>query len=217
MAKSNAGTSEQQTQQSQPQSRNAAATGQPGAVATRRQYDATGFPLPPFSLLGLNPFSLMGRLMDQLDYVPRAESSAAPLQWVPAIEIAERDGNLMVRADLPGVKPDNIRVEARDGALLIEGESRIEHEEDRAGIHRSERRYGRFVRSIPLPDGAKIDQATATLDSGVLEITIPVEEQQSSNQRQIPVQTNGENTGQNAQQSGSGQQTSAQRTAQKSS
>jgi HSP20 family protein len=198
MAKNDVNTNEQQSQQAgQSQGKSVATSSRQQGVAQHKAYDPFGFPLAPFSFLGLNPFSLMGRLLEQVDYGARGTENTG-MPWVPAIEVTERDGNLVVRAELPGVKPENVRVEARDGALIIEGESRCEREEDVGGIHRSERRYGRFFRSIPLPEGAKVDQARASLENGVLEITVPVQQQQSSNQRQIPVQASSSAAGESS-------------------
>jgi HSP20 family protein len=81
----------------------------------------------------------------------------------------------MVRADLPGLKPDDVRIEVADGALTIEGERRSEMEaEEEGGVYRSERVYGRFSRTIPIPEGADVEHAQARFDEGVLEITVPL-------------------------------------------
>ena len=107
--------------------------------------------------------------------------------WTPAIEVSQRDGQYVVHAELPGLKPEDVKVEVLDDALVIEGERKYEHEEDRGGVHRTERRYGRFYRAIPLPEGANADQARARFENGVLEVMIPVSQQQSD-RRQIPVE-----------------------------
>jgi HSP20 family protein len=186
MARNEPKTYEQQNQQARERSQqNAVATGNPQQRGmARRSFDPTAM---PFGLLGLNPFALMGRLMEQLDYAPRRGENGESVAWAPAIEVAERDGNLAVRVDLPGLQPDEVRVAVLDDALVVEGESTFQREDDKGGIHRTERRYGRFMRTIPLPAGAKTDQATARLENGVLEIIVPVQEQQSD-RKQIPVQ-----------------------------
>ena len=79
------------------------------------------------------------------------------------------------------------RVEVTDDGLLIEGERKRKREEEQGGIRRTEVQYGYFSRVIPVPDGANLQQASARFDNGVLEITVPVP-QQESNRRQIPVQ-----------------------------
>ena len=104
----------------------------------------------------------------------------------PAIKINELDGQLQVRAELPGLKPEDVRVEVTDGALTIQGERKYEHEENKKGVYRSERRSGQFYREIPLPEGADVEQAKAQFNNGVLEIKLPVREQ-VSDRREIPI------------------------------
>ena len=123
-----------------------------------------------------NPFSLMRRLMDDLDQLFFVGGERSDLPWAPAVEILERDGNLVVRADVPGLEKDDINVELEDGLLVISGERRYEHEERKSGIYRSERAYGRFYRTIPLPDGVDRERANATFKDGVLEIALPMAE-----------------------------------------
>jgi HSP20 family protein len=107
--------------------------------------------------------------------------------WTPAIEVSQRDGRYVVHAELPGLKPEDVKVEVADDALVIEGERKYEHEEDRGGVHRTERRYGRFYRAIPLPEGTNAEQARARFENGVLEVMIPLSRQQSD-RHQIPVE-----------------------------
>jgi HSP20 family protein len=92
-----------------------------------------------------------------------------------------------VHAELPGLEPKDVKVDVENDALVIQGERRFEQEEKEGGVQRTERQYGLFYRSIPLPEGAKVDQAKAKFHNGVLEVTIPVPEQQS-NRRTIPVE-----------------------------
>jgi HSP20 family protein len=157
---------------------------------TRRSFDpAFG---SPWEFLTANPFSLMRRMSEEMDnFFSQARSGwrrESGGVWSPAIEVDEREGNYIVRAELPGLKPEEVKVELRDNALVIEGERRSEHEETRGGIHRSERRYGQFYREIPLPEGVNPDQVNARFENGMLEITAPVP-QARSNSRQIPIQS----------------------------
>ena len=106
--------------------------------------------------------------------------------WSPAIEVKQKGNDLVVCAELPGLKPEEVRVEVNEDALVIEGERRQEQSNDQGGVHSTERRYGRFYRVIPLPQGANADQAKAEFRDGVLEVTVPIPGQQSR-RRQIPV------------------------------
>jgi HSP20 family protein len=130
-----------------------------------------------------SPFSLMRQLMEDLDQLVAggtatggatlARRSGRDALWVPPIEVSEEDGQLVVRADAPGVNRDQIEVEIDDGQLIISGERKEEHEERRGESYRTELSYGRFYRAIPLPDGVHPEQAQATFNNGVLEIRIP--------------------------------------------
>lgn len=94
--------------------------------------------------------------------------------WAPELEVFEKKGMLMVRADLPGLTKDDVKVEIRENELTIQGERKTEHEEKKEGYYRSERRYGTFNRTVRLPEGVKVDKAKATFENGVLEVTLPV-------------------------------------------
>ena len=94
-------------------------------------------------------------------------------EWMPQIEVLQNKEQFMVRADLPGLKKDDVKIEVTNDFLTLSGERKEEKEEKREGIYRSERSYGSFYRQIPLPEGAKTENAVATFVNGVLEITIP--------------------------------------------
>jgi HSP20 family protein len=96
------------------------------------------------------------------------------IAFIPAIEVQQEQDALVVRADLPGLKADEIDVRVEDGVLILAGERRQEHREEREGTIRTERIYGRFYRAIPLPDEAQEDDVSARFRDGVLEIRIPV-------------------------------------------
>ena len=76
-----------------------------------------------------------------------------------------------------------------DGALMIKGEKREEHEEEKGDVYRSERQYGMFERTIPLPSDVDVDKVKASFKKGVLKITLPKTKEAQSNRRVIPVQT----------------------------
>jgi len=144
----------------------------------------------PFETLSTNPFGLMRRLTEEMDRMftgnwPGLRENEVG-EWLPAVEVTERDGKILVRADLPGINKDDVKVELTDGILTIEGERKQEREEEGQGFRRSERRYGRFLRSIPLPEGANLDQARAQFNNGVLEVSVPVPE--SQRRRSIPIE-----------------------------
>jgi HSP20 family protein len=94
--------------------------------------------------------------------------------WAPDLEVTQDQGKLQVRLDLPGLRKDDVKVEITDEALIVQGERRQEEEKKDKGYYRTERSYGRFYRSVALPEGAQPESATATFADGVLEITMNV-------------------------------------------
>ena len=100
-------------------------------------------------------------------------------EWMPQIEVRQTNGDFMVKAELPGLTKDDVKVELTDEALTISGERKEEKEEKREGFYRTERNYGRFFRQIPLPEGVKTDKANATFRNGVLEVTMPAPKMES--------------------------------------
>jgi HSP20 family protein len=108
--------------------------------------------------------------------------------WSPQIEVCEHDNQLIVCADLPGLKKEDLKIECTDDALIIQGERRHEHEDTQQGVHRSERSYGGFYRAIPLPEGVSAENAQATFQDGVLRITMPLPQQAQSRGRRIEIQ-----------------------------
>lgn len=158
-----------------------------------RAHDGRG--LSPFSG---SPFSLMRRLMDDMDRLFSGfgsslwdpwtgESSFDRGIWSPQIETFRRGDKLVVRADLPGMTRDNVNVELEDDALIISGERLDEYKEERDDFYRSERNYGRFYRMIPLPEGIDPDDVRAEMKDGVLEVTMPAPKEPERRGRRIEI------------------------------
>jgi HSP20 family protein len=91
----------------------------------------------------------------------------------PSVDMFERDGKLVVKAEMPGIAPDAIDVTVSDGELRISGERKEEKEVREENYYRSERSYGRIYRALPLPQGCDSDNVTATAKDGIVEIVIP--------------------------------------------
>ena len=100
---------------------------------------------------------------------------------------SHRNSELVVRADLPGLTKDDVKVYVTEDGIMIQGERKREDEEEREGVYRSERSYASFRRVIPLPEGAITDQAKATFKDGVLEITMPAPPEQVRRGRRLEI------------------------------
>jgi len=188
MATQQTKTDEKQNEQSQG---NEGARGSQQGTLARRAALPVSF-ITPMDLFRMNPFSLMRRMTEEMDRVfgdgGQERQSSGDILWAPAVEVSQREGNYMIRAELPGVKPEDVKIEIEYDALVLQGERKVQREEDKGGVHRTEIRYGRFHRIIPLPEGANADQAQAKFDNGVLEVTVPVPEEKNQ-RKQIPIQT----------------------------
>src|SRR5947199_4685993 len=100
-----------------------------------------------------------------------------PQRWVPAMDLVEADDHFLLKADLPGLGEDDVKIEIRDNALTISGERRAEHESRERGWYRVERSFGRFSRSLTLPEGVDAARVEAEFDQGVLQVRIPKPEE----------------------------------------
>jgi HSP20 family protein len=155
------------------------------------------FTMAPFDMLRMSPFALMRRLTEEMDHYfaqfgmgrgSQGMAAAGSGRFSPPVEVLERNGTLIVRAELPGLTKDDVRVEITEDTLTIAGERRAEHEEEQGGVLRSERSYGMFRRQIPLPEGVNTEQATASFKDGVLEVSIPAPQLQARG-HQIEIQS----------------------------
>jgi HSP20 family protein len=132
---------------------------------------------------GLHAPSLFGRTRGML----RREQELLQADWLPQIDVFEKDGQLTIHADLPGVSKDDIKVDVTDDAVTIRGERKHEHEEKREGFYCSERCQGSFFRSIPLPQGVEPAKATASFRNGVLEISVPSPKSAQARPRRVEI------------------------------
>jgi HSP20 family protein len=94
-------------------------------------------------------------------------------EWMPKLDMFQRNNELVVRTDLPGLTKDDVKVEVTEDKITIQGERKKEFKEEKEGVYRTERSYGSFYREVALPEGAMTDQAKATFKDGVLEIAMP--------------------------------------------
>jgi len=163
----------------------------------------------PMRSYGSSPFAFMRRFAEEMDHLfedfglqsgrhlprflsrgrelLRREAGLVPAEWSPRVDVLEREGQFVVRADLPGLSREDIKVEVSDDLLTIQGERTHEEKEEREGYCYSERSYGSFYRAIPLPEGAEASKATADFRKGVLEVTVPAPSRPEPKARRLEV------------------------------
>lgn len=112
-------------------------------------------------------------------------SGARTRRWVPAMDLVETEDHFVLRADLPGLKREDVEIEIKDGMLTLSGERPADHEETAEGYYRVERSFGRFSRSLTLPDGIDAESVSAAFDAGVLEVRVPKPEQRKPHRVEI--------------------------------
>jgi HSP20 family protein len=118
-----------------------------------------------------DPFGEMQRLTDHM--LRAFGSDVERRTFAPAVDIYEDDAAICVKAELPGVKPEDLKISVESNVLTFSGERKLERSEEREGYHRLERSYGTFTRSFALPESVKADEVEADLSDGVLTLRIP--------------------------------------------
>jgi HSP20 family protein len=155
------------------------AVGQSGAVQTGGRSGVGRYARSPFDMMQ-QLSEEMDQLFDSFFYgrptARQGRQNALQQLWAPEVELTQQGNEVKVCVDLPGVSKDNVKIDIHEGMLSIQGERREERTEGggEQGFRRTERRYGSFFRSIPLPEGAEAENAQASMKDGVLEIRIPL-------------------------------------------
>lgn len=131
----------------------------------------------------------MNRLFDNFfTGLPERRRGLLEGEWAPSVDVAETDNEVVVTAELPGVKQDDVDITITDDVLTLKGEKKEEKEVKEKNYHRIERSYGSFQRSVSLPAGVQADKAKATYKDGVLHITVPKAEEAKPKQIKINVE-----------------------------
>lgn len=131
------------------------------------------------------PFADFGELRHRLDQV--FHEIGGDGSWAPSVDVIREDGNMVLRADLPGIKPEEVKVIVEDDVLTVSGEHSEESKDEEGDYLRRERRYGSFSRSMSLPAGVEAKDITSTTQDGVLEVRIPLPE--AEQKRPVEVET----------------------------
>ncbi len=128
-------------------------------------------------------FDRLTNLQDELDRLFESPAS----KWLPALDVQEDKDSFVVRTELPGLKREDIEVSLHDGALLISGERKAEAKQEGVEIHRQERYYGKFQRTLTLPTPVAADKVKAQYKDGLLTVTVPKAEEAKPKQIDISV------------------------------
>jgi HSP20 family protein len=129
----------------------------------------------------------MNRLFGTAFDSPTGAGNGGSRRWIPAMDLVEEGDHYVLRADLPGVNEDDVKVELEDNVLTISGERKSGHEGRKEGYYRVERASGAFSRSLTLPEGIDPDSIQARFEKGVLEVRVPKPEERKPRRVEINV------------------------------
>jgi HSP20 family protein len=113
------------------------------------------------------------------------EESPASGSWVPAVDIFEKDGNIVLTAELPGIDIKDVDVRVLNNVLTLQGQRKFDQELQKDNVHRVERVYGSFTRSFTLPSVVDTEKIKAESKDGVLKVTLPKREEAKAKQIQV--------------------------------
>ncbi len=134
-------------------------------------------PWSPSMALRIDPFDEMRRMQDRFNRLFGEEGTRSELMDIdtltPLVDIKEKDNDIIVTTDLPGVDKKDVSIDVRDGKVWISANTHKESEEEKEGYLMRERTYSKFARAFSLPSAVKEDEANAKLEDGVLTITMP--------------------------------------------
>lgn len=145
------------------------------------------------SLARWEPFTELRRMREDMDrlfgsLMPSSALVEMPASMMPAVDVYEKDNNIIVKANLPGLKKEDLNVTATEDSITLSGEFKQEEEVKEEGVYRRERRMGKFYRTLPMPTAIKPDEVKANFKDGVLEITAPKAEEAIAKERKVPIE-----------------------------
>jgi HSP20 family protein len=127
------------------------------------------------------------RTWPALPHFPKLIARENAVNWMPSTDVYRTDGDLVVKADLPGLTKDDVEVMVEDGFLVVKGERKEEKEEKGKEYYRTERTYGSFYRRVPLPEDVDATKIAAKFHDGVLEVTVPLPPVETKEAKKIHV------------------------------
>jgi len=131
------------------------------------------------AIIRWDPFREMTNFEDQFNRLWRGVADGKRQEsWLPAVDVFDTKEAVVLKAELAGMKPDDIQIEVEDNVLTIKGERRFEEKVEQDRYYRVERRFGSFQRSLALPQGVKADDIQASYEDGILEVRVPKAEEE---------------------------------------
>lgn len=134
-----------------------------------------------------DPYRDITALRDEMNrlFTRSLGESSGGAAWTPAMDVFDAEDAVVLKAELPGLSPDDVEIEVDDNVLTVKGERRFQDTVEEGRYYRLERAYGQFSRSLTLPQGVKADEITADFDNGVLHVRVPKADEVKP--RKIPV------------------------------
>ena len=145
------------------------------------------------TLIKWNPFREFEQMANRMNNIvsrsllPTIDEPIASAEWSPLVDVEESDKEYTIKAELPEVKKENVKVELENGSIRISGERKLEKEEKGRRFHRIERSYGAFERSFTLPEGTERKNVSAEFKEGLLKVHLPKGEGTIHKSLEIPV------------------------------
>ena len=147
------------------------------------------------TLVKWDPFRELEEMSNQINrlfvrpsaWQAHSKEAMTVADWTPTVDISETQAEYLIKAELPEVKKEDVKITVEDGVLTIQGERRQETEEKAKKFHRIERSYGRFVRSFTLPDSVDEAGVKAVYTDGVLNLRLPKSEKAKPKQIEVKV------------------------------
>lgn len=146
------------------------------------------------SLARWDPFTELRRMREDLDRFFGTGPSGGPASWMgeaanPPLDVFEQGNNIVVKANLPGLRKEDINITATDDSISLSGEFRREEEAKEGAFYRRERQIGKFFRTIPMPTAINPDQVKASFKDGVLEITAPKIAEEKAKEKKVQIES----------------------------
>jgi len=146
------------------------------------------------SLARWEPFTELRRMREEMDRLfegvtlPRLFPPWEVVRTAPAIDVFERDNNVVVKAEVPGLRKEDVEVTATEDSISLKGEFKLEEEVREEAYYRHERRAGRFYRTVPMPTAIKPDEVKATFHEGIVEVSAPKVEEAKPREKRVPIE-----------------------------